>query len=304
MSDQKHKNIKPVKQAAVKPKSKPGKKKKSFTPQHGELLKKTMISMKGLLKQKAEFKALSDSFDKKGLPIDWVDVKGGSSNPYADKIQLVDTNISALKSMLSSELKGMNVPIRLTALFGTTNSSSGVGAFVVALDPAWSQEFASVQALFEEIRCHKVDIAYYPKSRQLQTFVGIAGPSASGMGAISIDSFLATALTSTIDAYDATYHALYNVPIVSLATTAEAITHQTVHMVYHPPSAPFPNTAAFGAVPIAGSSWTSTAGSATSGTSGVDVTGYFKLYETNSMSSGTAIGALYTAYDCQVRMRD
>jgi hypothetical protein len=237
---------------------------KKFTAAHQAMLKKSISVMSGHLKTRKELKSLAADFDAKYVS---VDAKGATANPYADKIQLNEANITSVKAIVASELKGMNVPIRLVGNYLVANTSAGVCAYVTALDPATSIEWASIAALFEEIRTHKVTLHYHPKSVQQ---VAITGSAAfTSMGAYSVDATAFNALTGTNDAFDATYHRLYDVCTVTSSSSVEQRSFHNTSLVYHPPSAPFPNTAAFSNVPIAGSSWTSTAGTSTSGTSGV-----------------------------------
>jgi hypothetical protein len=206
--------------------------------------------------------------------------------------------------MVGAELKGMNVPIRLTLVVSMQNTSSGLNQSVFALDAGDSLEFASIQALFEEIRTHKVHIQYHSKSSTLQPVSTPSTTQLYGMGVMSVDATTPTALANVNDGFDASFHRLYDIAVVGTSGSIESRFNHTVKFTYKPPSAPFPNTNGFAGIPIAGSSWTSTAGTVTAGSSGVDTTGFLKFFEQNVGPTNTVVGVLCIEYDSEVRMRD
>jgi len=257
--------------------------------------------MKRLTAEKKALQAQSDEFDKKYVS---VDVKGVSTNPYSDKLKLNDLQTTELKNMLRSEFKGMNVDIRLVVIGSVNNTSSQRNASVLILDPAYSAEFASCAALFEEVRVKRVKITYFPISSRTFPVAGSNTTTAGlGLGFMSIDCITATAISAPSDGVDSSNHSIYRLSAQLTSVGGAGVTCEHLNtngkIDYKPPPLLLPNAAT--SVGLVGGSWTSTAGSA----GAVCTTGYLKFYEDNDSTTTTAqVGQVYEQYHCEFRMRD
>jgi hypothetical protein len=273
--------------------------KKPFTAKHDALVKSTVKAVTPLLKERKELQALSDEFDTKYVS---VDAKGASANPYADKLKLNAANLSSLKSILSSELRGYNVPIRLTATFAVVNTAANLSQYVVYLDSGYALDFVSCAALFDEVRCLKVDLELHSKSTYIETIAGTAAATTFGVGVMGVDPCAPTALSGLSDGIDMTFHRTYDLAVVATSGSIEDRSGPRIkeHLTYHPPSGPLTNSGTIGAAAAVGNSWVSTSGSV----AGVDITGYVKFYEINAHANNVRLGTLFVWFDLEFRMRD
>lgn len=290
--------------AKEKVKEKPGKINKSpvknkviaLKKSHENFLKTAVTRVKGLLKEKQELKMASDEFDKKYVSLD---VKGATQNPFADKLKLNDLQMAETKSMVKDMFRGMNVPIKLVVVRSVNNTSSNTNVTVVTMDPAYSGEFPSCAALFEQVRVRKVVMTHRPCSYFQNAASGTTTTSTiPGCGYISIDTVTNTPMATISDALDSSNHAEYKIGIQVASSLAfyQNISHCTLE--YHPPT---PFDANSGSGVLVEGAWTSTIGSI--GT--VCIVGYLKYVETNSFTATTAqVGVTSEMYHCEFRMRD
>jgi len=105
---------------------------------------------KTLLSEKA-------AFDAKYVAID---AKGASSNPYADKLELIDLQISALKESAISALDGANnyecwLPAQW--LFASTVTTGVTNSVVTVKANDFAPDFTALAGLFEEYKMTDVD---------------------------------------------------------------------------------------------------------------------------------------------------
>lgn len=270
----------------------------SLSDKHRVLLKSSLATTKRLLVEKKALQLQSDEFDKKYVS---VDIKGvsGSSNPFTDKLKNVDLQIQEVKSLLRSEFKGMNVPMRLIVCGSVNNTAASVNKSVLVIDPAYSTEFASCAALFEQVRDRHIRIRYDSISRRDVPESGVnTSTFGIGLGFIAIDTDSATAATSPTDLIDASNHAVYRLAVVG---STSLVSHMMggCEMHYTPPPLLFGNATT--GVGLVGGSWTSTLGSAGS----VCVAGYLKFWEDNQYTATTAqVGQIIEEHFCEFRMRD
>jgi len=261
----------------------------------GELVKTLLTRTSFLLKQKKDLQAASDEFDRKYVS---VDVKGlTGTNPITDKLKLNALELSEVAAIAKSAFGNKPVKVRLVTVNSANNTSSGVNQTVLSLDPAFSTEYASCAALWEQMRCRRLRVHHESCSVKQQLSAGSNTTALQGIGYYAIDTVSNTALTTPADALDSKTHMFY---YTGLESSTGSVYRQCGGgtLEYHPDPDFVPNGGS-GAMVLGG--WCATIGSA--GT--VCLIGYGKFYEVNQFTATTSqTGIIHYFYDCEFRNRD
>jgi len=208
-----------------------------------------------------------------------VDVKGTSADPFSDKIQLIQTQITALKGEAESVMKGNNnylVELSTNFLWAST-VTTGVVNTVNSIQATNFGDFSALAGLFEEYKIVSGAIRFVP---------GVFGASASTTPANTGNMMLAmeystnnTALTSVALAIDDGMSKLYAVPTIDAAGRALVAPKQgePYHFSFHIPE----GITLTGAGPLSSSAYILTSDS-------TSTWGYLKSYMVAATATATA----------------
>jgi hypothetical protein len=264
---------------------------------HRTMVTKAIRQTTAALTKRSSLLAQKVEFERKYVGLD---TKGSNTTPFDDALALVDMEVKALKDMMSGLLGERSIEMPVAVQTNVTNGTSGTNVKVIVLDPSFSNDWAALQALFDEVKTTHVAVTYFPSSFAPSS---VAAPLNSPVAIFVYDPADAAALSGaagTFSQYD--LHRMYmlaqegNNAVATFNTASLNTPHHLNIPVPKGSLLPVPTVAN---TPFVGAAWVATAGSA--GT--VDPVGCIKFAEINGFGSAAIVGALVQLYTVHLRMR-
>jgi len=220
-----------------------------------------------------------------------VDSKGLAKSPYDDALQLVDMEIATLKSSARTMFGGRAITLRLSAIFAVTNTGASVNARVLTLDVFNTSEWASIAALFDEVKTTAVDVAYFPSSSVPITVINAA--------VLVYDPIDNIALTGVVAGLQFQDHHLY--PLAQGNGVLEQSLNNVRHLHIKVPPGDLIDAPTTANTICVGQSWVPTL-TVTAGI--IDPVGILKWYEGNIAANGAFVGTVVEYFTSHFRMRE
>jgi len=260
---------------------------------HGAVLEaKSLLTAAGKFK---EFKGVVDrvrprsSSEDKGYSF----VEEKKVPPVNPLVDLLVSQLKAARGMVRGALGNRAFPLTLlldaSAPLFTVTVTSGVVAGVTTLLPSAYNEWASIAALFDEVKVNGVDLEF--------TYANAGAATANGLLVVAYDPSDVTALSSTVSGAVLAQHRLYGQPrnanagidLVSAATMPNGEPYRFSARV---PPGIFELS---GTSMVVGGLWTSTGAPGSYG--------FLKTYhvgrETTAVVAGSAISRLHCEFRCR-----
>lgn len=192
------------------------------------------------------------------------------------------------------------VKIDISATIAIPNTSAGVNATKLVLDPSQGVDFASVAAVYDEMKCNAITIEYTAGSWKTATAAGGTGSSNQNYGIMAYDATDVTALSSWALGLEMTQHKCYPIGLIVTDTNPTSVMScKATKFHIKIPKGDLTVSASGANTVMVGNAWVSTHGSYPT----VCPVGELKFYEVNQLGSGIYVGGCTVSFHCEFRCR-